>query len=210
MRDIHKGNTDGLAQLHALSSGLKATITWEMCQGIEQCRLSCGGHGYLLVRPDLLSPLLSGGEASEFGGGGEPICSADLHPPPPLPPLSALLPTSSLNYRPLTFDWGGGAGPLIFVGGGGGHGPQTQYGSALLPLLLTTSSLVPGLRTPRVVRAGGGRLYLRGRQHRPSASGSSRFLVLLLAILSWSARELWQQGPSIQGGFWFAHGAGYR
>ena len=26
----------------------------------------------------------SGGEASEFGGGAEPICSADLHPP--LPP----------------------------------------------------------------------------------------------------------------------------
>ena len=49
-----------------------------------------------------------------FGGGAEPICSADLHPP--LPPLSALLPTSSLNYRPLTFDLGGGGpGPLIFV-----------------------------------------------------------------------------------------------
>ena len=42
------GNTEGLAELHALSSGLKAHVTWEMAKGMEQCRLSCGGHGYLL------------------------------------------------------------------------------------------------------------------------------------------------------------------
>ena len=49
MSRIRSGDTGGLAQLHALSSGLKATITWEMARGMEQCRLACGGHGYLLV-----------------------------------------------------------------------------------------------------------------------------------------------------------------
>ncbi|GMR33140.1 hypothetical protein PMAYCL1PPCAC_03334 [Pristionchus mayeri] len=39
-------NVELLPELHALSSGLKAVITWEVAQGIEQLRLSCGGHGY--------------------------------------------------------------------------------------------------------------------------------------------------------------------
>ncbi|GMT34858.1 hypothetical protein PFISCL1PPCAC_26155, partial [Pristionchus fissidentatus] len=39
-------NTELLAELHALSCGLKAVITWDVAQGIEQSRLSCGGHGY--------------------------------------------------------------------------------------------------------------------------------------------------------------------
>ena len=55
-------------------------------------------------------------------GGAEPICSADLHPL--LPPLSALLPTSSLNYRPLTFDLGGGGRAPLFSFGGGGMAPK--------------------------------------------------------------------------------------
>ncbi|KAF8384910.1 hypothetical protein PRIPAC_74052 [Pristionchus pacificus] len=42
----HSANTELLPELHALSSGLKAVITWEVAQGIEQLRLSCGGHGY--------------------------------------------------------------------------------------------------------------------------------------------------------------------
>ncbi len=39
-------NADLLPELHALSSGLKAIVSWEVARGIEQCRLSCGGHGY--------------------------------------------------------------------------------------------------------------------------------------------------------------------
>ena len=35
-----------LYQIHALSSGLKAFCTNAMNVGMEQCRISCGGHGY--------------------------------------------------------------------------------------------------------------------------------------------------------------------
>src|SRR4051794_12831282 len=35
-----------LLQLHIVSSGLKAYVTYEVAKGIEICRLSCGGHGY--------------------------------------------------------------------------------------------------------------------------------------------------------------------
>ncbi|KAJ1346027.1 Peroxisomal acyl-coenzyme A oxidase 1 [Parelaphostrongylus tenuis] len=35
-----------MADLHALSSGLKAVVTFQSSQGIEQARMSCGGHGY--------------------------------------------------------------------------------------------------------------------------------------------------------------------
>lgn len=38
-----------LADLHALNSGLKSVTSFQTAQGIEQCRLSCGGHGYLLA-----------------------------------------------------------------------------------------------------------------------------------------------------------------
>ncbi|KHN75273.1 putative peroxisomal acyl-coenzyme A oxidase [Toxocara canis] len=40
------GNTELLQELHVLSSGLKAVVSWEVAQGVEQCRLACGGHGY--------------------------------------------------------------------------------------------------------------------------------------------------------------------
>ncbi|KHJ93342.1 hypothetical protein OESDEN_06749 [Oesophagostomum dentatum] len=57
IRDLYKevteqlnhGNTDLLPEIHALSSGLKAIVTWECAQGIEQCRMACGGHGYSLA-----------------------------------------------------------------------------------------------------------------------------------------------------------------
>uniref|UniRef100_A0A0N4ZQM6 Acyl-coenzyme A oxidase n=1 Tax=Parastrongyloides trichosuri TaxID=131310 RepID=A0A0N4ZQM6_PARTI len=39
-------NISLLGELHALSCGLKAIVSFETAQGIEQCRLSCGGHGY--------------------------------------------------------------------------------------------------------------------------------------------------------------------
>ncbi|EPB69218.1 acyl-CoA dehydrogenase, middle domain protein [Ancylostoma ceylanicum] len=43
------GNTELLPEIHALSSGLKSVVSWEAAQGIEQCRLACGGHGYSLA-----------------------------------------------------------------------------------------------------------------------------------------------------------------
>ncbi|GMT02810.1 hypothetical protein PENTCL1PPCAC_24984, partial [Pristionchus entomophagus] len=43
---IGSGNMDLLAELHAVSSGLKSVVSWETAQGIEQLRLACGGHGY--------------------------------------------------------------------------------------------------------------------------------------------------------------------
>ncbi|EJD76696.1 acyl-CoA oxidase, variant [Loa loa] len=43
---LSHGNTELLQELHILSSGLKAVVTWEIAKGIEQCRLACGGHGY--------------------------------------------------------------------------------------------------------------------------------------------------------------------
>ena len=33
-------------QLHALSAGLKAYCAWICSDGVEVCRLACGGHGY--------------------------------------------------------------------------------------------------------------------------------------------------------------------
>lgn len=45
-KQIRQGEASSLPNIHALSSGLKALVTFEVQQGIEQCRLSCGGHGY--------------------------------------------------------------------------------------------------------------------------------------------------------------------
>ncbi|CAI5456765.1 unnamed protein product [Caenorhabditis angaria] len=44
--ELTHGNTELLPEIHALSSGLKSVVSWDTAQGIEQCRLSCGGHGY--------------------------------------------------------------------------------------------------------------------------------------------------------------------
>mmetsp|Transcript_94822 Transcript_94822/g.182235 ORF Transcript_94822/g.182235 Transcript_94822/m.182235 type:complete len:702 (+) Transcript_94822:48-2153(+) len=44
---VEKGDTSGIAESHALSSGLKATTTKLACDGIEELRRACGGHGYL-------------------------------------------------------------------------------------------------------------------------------------------------------------------
>uniref|UniRef100_A0A914R4W1 Acyl-coenzyme A oxidase n=1 Tax=Panagrolaimus davidi TaxID=227884 RepID=A0A914R4W1_9BILA len=40
------GDVDVLPALHGVSSGLKAVVTHQTAQGIEQCRMACGGHGY--------------------------------------------------------------------------------------------------------------------------------------------------------------------
>lgn len=38
-----------LADLHALTSGLKSITSYEAELGIDQCRQACGGHGYSLA-----------------------------------------------------------------------------------------------------------------------------------------------------------------
>lgn len=44
--DRDKGVFTDLPELHALSSGLKATCTAITADGIEIARRTCGGHGY--------------------------------------------------------------------------------------------------------------------------------------------------------------------
>ncbi|XP_070533282.1 peroxisomal acyl-coenzyme A oxidase 1-like [Ptychodera flava] len=44
--EINSGNIESLPELHALSAGLKAFTSYVMNEGIEVCRMSCGGHGY--------------------------------------------------------------------------------------------------------------------------------------------------------------------
>ncbi|KAK6960144.1 peroxisomal acyl-coenzyme A oxidase 1-like isoform X1 [Biomphalaria glabrata] len=46
---IESGALEELPILHALSAVLKAFSSWEMAYGIEQCRMACGGHGYMLA-----------------------------------------------------------------------------------------------------------------------------------------------------------------
>uniref|UniRef100_A0A1L8DYW9 Acyl-coenzyme A oxidase n=2 Tax=Nyssomyia neivai TaxID=330878 RepID=A0A1L8DYW9_9DIPT len=45
--DLAKGKLDRLPELHALSCALKAISSTDAVAGVETCRLSCGGHGYL-------------------------------------------------------------------------------------------------------------------------------------------------------------------
>uniref|UniRef100_A0A7I5EAH0 Acyl-coenzyme A oxidase n=1 Tax=Haemonchus contortus TaxID=6289 RepID=A0A7I5EAH0_HAECO len=45
-KDVARGKVDEMAELHYISSGLKAVVTYLTGQGIEQARMSCGGHGY--------------------------------------------------------------------------------------------------------------------------------------------------------------------
>ncbi|CAK1544437.1 unnamed protein product [Leptosia nina] len=47
LSEMKKGNVDNLPELHALSSCLKAVSTSDAAAYIEQCRLACGGHGYM-------------------------------------------------------------------------------------------------------------------------------------------------------------------
>nr|AOE43305.1 acyl-CoA oxidase [Synstelium polycarpum] len=48
MMDVIKrnGDTSSMAELHALSSGLKSTVSYITARGIEDARYACGGHGY--------------------------------------------------------------------------------------------------------------------------------------------------------------------
>jgi len=45
-QDRDRGDFNALPELHALSSGLKSVCTWITANGIEECRRTCGGHGY--------------------------------------------------------------------------------------------------------------------------------------------------------------------
>ncbi|CAG9533626.1 unnamed protein product [Cercopithifilaria johnstoni] len=59
---LSAGITELVHELHILSSGFKAVITWEVAKGIEQCRLACGGHGYSHVSglPEIYSFAVAG------------------------------------------------------------------------------------------------------------------------------------------------------
>jgi acyl-CoA oxidase len=41
-----QGESSLLAEVHALSSGLKPCSTWDCLAGVEECRKACGGHGF--------------------------------------------------------------------------------------------------------------------------------------------------------------------
>ncbi|CAG9581083.1 unnamed protein product [Danaus chrysippus] len=46
--ELEAGDMERLPELHALSCCLKAVSTSDAAQCVERCRLSCGGHGYML------------------------------------------------------------------------------------------------------------------------------------------------------------------
>jgi acyl-CoA oxidase len=46
MGQIDEGNLESLPELHATSAGLKAISAEISNEGIEVCRMACGGHGY--------------------------------------------------------------------------------------------------------------------------------------------------------------------
>ncbi|XP_028156317.1 probable peroxisomal acyl-coenzyme A oxidase 1 [Ostrinia furnacalis] len=47
VEDLGKGKLDHLPELHALTCCLKATSSRDGATLVEQCRLACGGHGYM-------------------------------------------------------------------------------------------------------------------------------------------------------------------
>jgi len=49
MAEVQSGSFSRLIEAHGLASGLKALITSRATNGIEICRLACGGHGYSLA-----------------------------------------------------------------------------------------------------------------------------------------------------------------
>lgn len=63
--ETQKGNFSRLIEAHGLSSGLKALITTRVSNGVEICRLACGGHGYSLASnlPTLFCDVVSGATA---------------------------------------------------------------------------------------------------------------------------------------------------
>jgi acyl-CoA oxidase len=49
MAEVQNGAFSRLIEAHGLASGLKALTTTRATNGVEVCRLSCGGHGYSLA-----------------------------------------------------------------------------------------------------------------------------------------------------------------
>ena len=47
--EMNSGNVSLMADLHALTSGIKSVVTYQTGEGIEQARMACGGHGYSMV-----------------------------------------------------------------------------------------------------------------------------------------------------------------
>lgn len=45
--ELETGQLDKLPELHAIACCLKAVSTADASLGVEVCRLSCGGHGYM-------------------------------------------------------------------------------------------------------------------------------------------------------------------
>lgn len=45
--ELHQGDLESLPELHALACCLKATASADGTRGVEELRLSCGGHGYM-------------------------------------------------------------------------------------------------------------------------------------------------------------------
>ncbi|NWW88580.1 ACOX2 oxidase, partial [Rhynochetos jubatus] len=60
-REIQRKNFDMLPELHALSSGFKATVTQHCTSAVEICLRACGGHGYssLSGLPSLYTKILA-------------------------------------------------------------------------------------------------------------------------------------------------------
>jgi len=46
LAELMKGDVSSLAEVHAISSGLKSTCTTIAAAGMEDCRKLMGGHGY--------------------------------------------------------------------------------------------------------------------------------------------------------------------
>ncbi|VDO40176.1 unnamed protein product [Haemonchus placei] len=61
-KDVAKGKVDEMAELHYITSGLKAVVTHLTGEGISQARMSCGGHGYSKASnmPDLYGIAVAG------------------------------------------------------------------------------------------------------------------------------------------------------
>lgn len=45
--ELESGQLESLPELHAIACCLKAVSSADAAQGVETCRLSCGGHGYM-------------------------------------------------------------------------------------------------------------------------------------------------------------------
>jgi acyl-CoA oxidase len=71
-----EGESGRLAEIHALSSGLKACSTWDCLAGIEECRKACGGHGFSAYAG--IGHIWANGVASQTYEGAFPATNLEL------------------------------------------------------------------------------------------------------------------------------------